>query len=259
MIQLVVCDLETALLSDHCNTISEDVFHLISELKAQDILFAVVSGYNYDTIYPLFGDLKNDIIYICSDGGSIIYRDQVISKSAIDRLICLDIEKEMSEKKEYNISYATERGLFVTTKKYDFLKTFQAVDTRPEYIEDVKKLHGDITKITIYSKDGFDEAGYGYYYNKWSRGANVLISTENQMDITALYVDKAGALSFVQQAFDISKEDTVVFGGGYSDIGMFERSYFSYAMQTSDAEVKRAAQYIAENVETIIEDILRMR
>lgn len=259
MIRLVVCDLETTLLTDDCNIVSEDMLHLISELKNQDILFAVVSGYHYNSIYPLFGNLKNDIIFICNDGGTIIYQDKVISKNAIDRLICLDIEKEMSEKKEYDISYATERALCVTTHRYDFLKKFYLTDAEPEYIDDIKKLHGDITKITIYSKDGFNEASYGYFYNKWSHGANVLISTGNQLDITARYVDKAGALMFVQQGFEISKEDTVVFGGGYSDIEMFDLSYFSYAMQASDAEVKRKAQYIAENVETIVEDILRMR
>ena len=62
----------------------------------------------------------------------------------------------------------------------------------------------------------------------------------------------------VQHVYDISEEDTVVFGAGYSDIDMFEHSYYSYAMQSSDAQVKHAAKHIAENVNTILEDIMRM-
>lgn len=255
MIRLVVCDLETTLLSDNY-AVSDETLKLISELKKQNILFAVVTGLNYDAVYPLFGNLKNDIVFICNDGGTIIFQENVISKTPIDRLICLDIEREMSERNDYYISYATERTLYVTTHEYDFLKSFGA---KPEYIEDVKKLHGDITKITIYAKNDFDEESYAYFYNKWSTDANVAISSEKQIDITAQYINKAGALSFVQQAFEISKEDTVVFGGGYTDIEMFNYSYFSYAMQDADGEVKRSAQYIAENVETILEDILRMR
>ena len=123
MIRLVVCDLETTIMSDDY-VVSDEIITLIPELKKQNILFAVVTGFNYDAVHPLFGNLKNDIVFICNDGGTIIFQENVISKTPIDRLICLDIEREITEKKDFYISYATERSLCVTTHKYDFLKSF---------------------------------------------------------------------------------------------------------------------------------------
>lgn len=259
MINLVICDLETTLVSEDSNQISEETLEMISELKQKDIRFAVVTGRNYDSVYPLFGKLKDDIIFICNDGGSILYQDKVISKTPIDRLICLDIEREIAEDQNYQLSYATERGIYITTHEYGLIKRVKAFGGEPEFVKDTKSLHGDITKITVYAKTAFDEKSFEHFYTKWAKGANVAISSPNQLDITAQYVHKASALALIQQVFGISTEDTVVFGGGYSDIEMFEYSYFSYAMQNADAEVKRAAQYIAENVNTILEDILRMR
>ena len=78
------------------------------------------------------------------------------------------------------------------------------------------------------------------------------------MYITGEYVTKGMAISILQHVFNISQEDTVIFGGGYSDIDMFEHCFYSYAMQWSDAEVKRAAKHITENVNTILEDVMRM-
>ena len=258
MIRLIVFDLETTLVSES-NQIAQETLGLLSELKQKDIQFAVVTGRNYDSVYPLFEKLKDDVIYICNDGGSIIYQDQVLSKTPIDRLVCLDIEKEITQHPGYDLSYATERGLYITGHEYDFIKTLKAIGAEPEVVKDSKELHGDITKITIYAKNGFDEKSFEYFYSKWEKSANVAISNPNQIDITASYVHKASALALIQQIFDITAEDTVIFGGGYSDIEMFQYSYFSYAMQYADAEVKRSAQYIAENVDTILEDILRIR
>ena len=88
--------------------------------------------------------------------------------------------------------------------------------------------------------------------------ANVAISNPEQLYLTAKYVTKGNAIQVLQHVFNSSEEDTVVFGGGYNDIEMFGHAYFSYAMQWADSEVRRSAKHIAENVNTILEDIIRM-
>lgn len=84
------------------------------------------------------------------------------------------------------------------------------------------------------------------------------ISNPEQLYLTAKYVTKGNAIQVLQHVFNSSEEDTVVFGGGYNDIEMFGHAYFSYAMQWADSEVRRSAKHIAENVNTILEDIIRM-
>ena len=258
MINLVVCSLGAIKSSENSNEISEETLQMISELHSEGIRFAVVTGMNYDAVAPLFGNLKKDIIFACNDGGVVIYQDKVLSKTPIDRLICLDIEREVSEDLNYRVTYGTEKGLYITTHDYDFIRGSKEEGKTPEFIKDTKELHGDITKITIYSKKEFNEQSYSYFYNKWAKGANVAISNPNQINITAQYVNRSIVVSLIQHMFAVSAEDTVIFGAEYRDIEMFKHSYFSYALQSADGEVKRSAQYITENIPTILQDIMRM-
>lgn len=258
MINLVVCSLGALKCSEKSNEISEETLDLISQLNSESIRFAVVTGMNYDAVSPLFGKMKKDIIFACNDGGVVIYQDKVLSKTPIDRLICLDVERELKEDSNYKVTYSTERGLYITSHEYELIKALKEEGKTPEFVKDTKELHGDITKITIYSKKEFNEESYSYFYNKWARGANVSISNPHQVNITAQYVNRSVVLSLIQHMFAVSTEDTVVFGAEYRDIEMFKHSYFSYALQGADAEVRRTAQYITENIPTILQDIMRM-
>ena len=81
MINFVVSDLETALVPNGEKMVQEETIELIMELKEKGVYFAVATGRNYDAVYPMFGKAKDHIVYICNDGGSVIYRDKVISKT----------------------------------------------------------------------------------------------------------------------------------------------------------------------------------
>lgn len=258
MINFVVSGLEDSLISEGQTKVPEDILNLISELNSKNIKFAVATGRNYDAVKPMFGKVRNDIFYICNDGGVIIYQDKIISKTPIDRLVCLDVTNEMEKDQRYRLIYSGERNAMITNHDIDFNNYLKSMNVEGEYIKDIKSFHGDITKITICAKHGLDEETYEHFYTRWSKNASVAISNAEQAFITAKYVTKGNALALLQHVYDISPEDTVVFGGGYSDIDMFEHSYYSYAMQYADAEVRRAAKHIAENVETILEDIIRI-
>ena len=75
MINFVVSDLETALVPNGEKMVQEETIEIIMELKEKGVYFAVATGRNYDAVYPMFGKAKDHIVYICNDGGSVIYRD----------------------------------------------------------------------------------------------------------------------------------------------------------------------------------------
>lgn len=94
MINFVVSDLETALVPNGEKMVQEETIELIMELKEKGVYFAVATGRNYDAVYPMIlENAKDHIVYICNDGGSVIYRDKVISKTPLDRLVCLEVGK----------------------------------------------------------------------------------------------------------------------------------------------------------------------
>lgn len=261
MINFIVCGLEDTLLTKEQDSIPEETIELINSLNEKGVKFAVATGRNYNAVKDIFGKVKNKIIYICNDGGSVIYQDKVISKTPIDRLVCMDIIAETQKDEfmgRFNLLFSDEREAYVTTHSYDFIDYLKESNITAEYVKDIKELHGDICKVTICAKNSFDEETYEHFYKKWSMKASVAISDPKQVFITGEYVTKGMAIALVQHIFEVSEEDTVVFGSGFSDIDMFEHGYFSYAMQWADMQVKHSAKHIAENVNTILEDVMRM-
>ncbi len=261
MINFIVCGLEDTLINDDNKIISETTIDLISTLLDEGFKFAVATGYNYQVVKPMFGKIQDKIIYICNDGGVIIYDDKVISKTPIDTLVCMDVIAEMEKdayKNDIKILFSTERKSAILSHNYDFIRYLSAQGIEPDFVEDIKELHGDINKITLCSNKGFDEKSYEKIYLRWARKANVAISNPNQIFITGPMVSKGTAIEVLQHVYEISEEDTVVFGTGFSDIDMFKHCFYSYAMQWADAQVKHSAKHITESVDTILEDVMRM-
>ena len=258
MIRLVVSSLENIIELDEDRKVKEDILDLIVRLKEKDIKFAIATAQNYDSVKDIFGRLKDDIIYICNDGGVVIYRDIVISKTPIDRLVCLGVADELGDNRSYKLVLAGERNAVLLKANATFERRLKKIGIIPEFVSSTQEMSGDITKITIVKDKGFTEAEYSEYVEKWGNRANISATDETHMFVTGQYVSKGMALAVIQHLFDISEEDTVVFGAGFSDIDLFDHSYFSYAMMDSASQVRDAAQHIAESVNMIIEDILRM-
>lgn len=258
MIRLVVCSLENIIELDDKRLAKEETLKMIARLKEKNITFAVATAQNYDSVKDIFGRFKNDIIYICNDGGVVIYQDKVVSKTPIDRLVCLGVTEELEEDKNYNLLLSGERNAVLLKANTTFERQLKKKGIVPEFINSTQDMHGDITKITIFSKKELTEHEYSNFIEKWGNKAHISATDANQAFITGKYVSKGTALAVVQEAFGISDEDTVVFGTNFSDIEMFDRSYYSYAMMNSDAQVRDSAHHIAEGLGIIIEDFLRI-
>lgn len=258
MIRLVVSSLENIIELDDKRQVGEDILDLIVRLKEKDIKFAVATAQNYDSVKDIFGRLKDDIIYICNDGGVVIYQDKVISKTPIDRLVCFGIADELGEDRNYKLLLAGERNAVLLKSNSTFERRLKKSGIVPEFVNSTQEMSGDITKITIFKDKGLTEAEYNHFIERWGEKAHISATDETQAFVTGQYVSKGMALAVVQHIFNISEEDTVVFGAGFSDIDMFDHSYFAYAMMDSASQVRDSAQHIAESVNMIIEDILRM-
>ena len=61
--------------------------------------------------------------------------------------------------------------------------------------------------------------------------------------------DKGNALKELQNILGIKKEETMVFGDNFNDIGMFQQAGASYAVTSAAEEVKKAAKYVAPSYE----------
>ncbi|MBR3645185.1 MAG: HAD-IIB family hydrolase [Lachnospiraceae bacterium] len=259
MIRFIVCDVEGTLQHDGENRVSEELLSQIPQLKEKGILFAVVSGKSYDELLEIFSPVKSDMLFITNNGGVVIFDDQVVFKSVIERRNALDIIKEAENTIGCNALVSGEKTTYYLAKNYDFAKYLKEVKKyHSKEVEEIYKIREDVTKISVHQNGGVSEAVFTKFAKKWGQRTEITVTDKEWIDFAAPFVNRGTAIENVQRLYEISKEDTMTFGNSYVDLEMFKYSYFSYAMQNSDTDIRKAAKHIASSVETILEDVIRM-
>ena len=75
---------------------------------------------------------------------------------------------------------------------------------------------------------------------------------------------KGHAISLIQQSYNISNQETLVFGDYENDIEMLKLGTFSFAMENAHKNVKRIANYMTKSndnfgVELILEKLINSK
>lgn len=258
MIKLVVSDVDGTLLRNGDTEIPEKVIEYIKEFREKGVLFAVASGREYTSLRKLFEPVKDDIIYICVNGALVVYQEQLISKSPLDRRTAFQISEEILKEPGCEILISGEERTYSKVKAPAFADHIRNdVNNILEEIKNFRDIKEEVIKVSAFNKRDITEVAKKLS-RKWGNTVYVVQSQKTWMDFTAPYVTKGNALMQVQEAFGISEEDTMAFGDNYNDLDMFEHAFFSYAMQDSYPEIRRAARFLAPDVATILQDVIRM-
>ena len=77
MIQLIATDMDGTLLDEE-KQLPAQLPALLEELYRRDITFAVASGRSHMMLTNLFGELAEEIIFICDNGACVIDRKSVV-------------------------------------------------------------------------------------------------------------------------------------------------------------------------------------
>lgn len=259
MIRFIVSDVDGTLLQEENGEISEQILEMIPELKEKGILFGIASCKNYDELKTLFDPVKNDILYITNNGAVVIFDEEIVCKSIIERRLALDIIKDANSQKGCNVLVTGEKASYITKKDFvfnNYIKKEKGFDSIE--VEELYKVREDMTKISVHQRGGVTQEMLDYFFKKWGSQIQISMSDPEWIDFMAPYVNKGNAIAMVQQLYEISEEDTMTFGDNYNAIEMFEHSQFSYAMQSAHPEIRKAAKHIAPSIETILEDVIRI-
>ena len=75
MIKLVASDLDGTLLLNGAQSLPEEIFPLIRELKKMGILFVAASGRQYLNMRKLFDPVAGDMAFICENGALAVNQE----------------------------------------------------------------------------------------------------------------------------------------------------------------------------------------
>ena len=78
MIKMVASDLDGTLLIGGRQTLPEEIFPLVKELKKMGILFVAASGRQYANMRNLFAPVKDEMAFISENGGLAVQNEKLL-------------------------------------------------------------------------------------------------------------------------------------------------------------------------------------
>lgn len=220
-----------------------DSIEALNEARSKGVLVFICTARPYHSIkQTTILDYLNVDGIICSNGGQIIYHDEIIHRTIVPTVEFVKL-CELANKYGGNVEGIRIYDSFLINKNYEDL--FELYKTYPgelPHLEDYQ--NQDVIGAGLYIKEEYDEIfkrelpNLGYYYRFHPSG----------VDISSEIHDKGKSVKFVLDYLKIKKEESISFGDDYQDITMFNETGFSVALDNAKEEVKKAASYITKSV-----------
>lgn len=245
MIRLIVSDMDGTLVNDE-KKIDENIYALLPKLKEKGIRFVVASGRQYPSLCKDFQEHVKDVV-LCSENGAFIMdngkelyakcmtKEQV--KMSLDAAFAVEGMEPVVCAKHVTYTRSPEMKEFLESPKFNY---------KMAMADDLYHIDDDIIKISMIVLNGEDTvAMFRKVRGALDESLNLMTSGEGCMDTGIYGVNKGTAVEVLQEMWNITPEETMVFGDQYNDVDMFDRAHYSFAMAGAVEGVKKKARYLA--------------
>lgn len=154
MIKLIASDLDGTLLKEGTMDINPEIYDIIRKLKAKGIVFAAVSGREYDSIERVFAPVKDDIYFIAGNGGIISYQGEIIEKMAIPADILKEVVEYVRAQEGASFMTAGSAQAYVERADQAFVKKLrEGYKLHVNEVDDVLNVPETMTKVAMYNEE----------------------------------------------------------------------------------------------------------
>lgn len=257
MIKLIATDMDGTLLNDD-KVFAPNLFEIIRKLKQENVLFAIASGRQYAGLVKIFDEVKNDILFICQNGGHIVYQGKTLYTCNMDKSFTDKVIAEARKIKDAEILACTAEKAYIENPSERFMGELGQYLISLVTVEDLTKTE-EFIKVSLCDFQETANNSAPIMLEKFKEQAQLCISGPKWFDVNSLITHKGNAIKFIQEKFNISSEETMVFGDNFNDLEMFKTAYYSYAMENAIDEIKQQSRFIApsNNNNGVVTEILK--
>jgi len=245
MIKLIATDMDGTLLNEHGN-IDNEFWDLEQNLKDNGIYFAVASGRQYNTLLEQFHRIKDRTIFIAENGCNVIYQGKEVYTDIMDLEEARKILNEIHAIENTEIVLCGKKSAYVSGKNEAFSKELGKYYLALEVVKDVREVEDEIFKIALCSFAGSENHIFPHLKNI-KENYQVVVSGDSWVDISKKHVNKGVAIKKIQEKFQISYDETMVFGDYLNDLEMMSSGKYSFAMENAHPKLKAAAAFQAKS------------
>ncbi|WP_442265566.1 HAD family hydrolase [Tenacibaculum sp. ZS6-P6] len=255
-VKLIVTDLDGTLLNSN-HEVSDLFFELFNKIKKHNILFTAASGRPLYSMKDKLAKIENDIIIVAENGGLAVKKDKTLLSTAMETSNLFMIDKLLKTLPEAHPVFCTKDQAFTTSSNPELLKLLAEFYKNYDAINSVNDINEPVYKVAIYHEVSSEQ--FLYPHLKHLEGnLKVKVSANHWVDISEMKANKGHAVALIQKEYNISYEETLVFGDYNNDLEMLKRAHFSYAMENAHPQVKKTANFSTKSNDNFgVESILR--
>ncbi|XMO86923.1 HAD family hydrolase [Algibacter sp. AS12] len=263
-IKLVVTDLDGTLLNSK-HEVSPLFFELFKSLKQHNILFVAASGRPYYSITEKLQTIKDDIIIVAENGGIVINKDRLLLSTPIETNNLIELVNLIDSNNHIHPVYCTPSKAYFSKKSISngLLNTLEEYYPNHSVIENIKEIEEDIIKIALYHSQ--DSEKYIYpVFKPFESHYKIKVSGKNWVDISDDLANKGHAINMLQENYNISQDETLIFGDYNNDIEMLKLATYSFAMANAHDNVLAIANHKTKSndnfgVEYILDKLIKAK
>ncbi|AYE33334.1 Cof-type HAD-IIB family hydrolase [Clostridium septicum] len=246
MIKLIATDLDGTLLDENSN-VPHEFSDVLKEITDRNIKFVAASGRPYYTLKEDFGKLANHVTFVSDNGAMIVENDEMIHCNIIEKTLVKEVINIYKKLKNAHIVLCGKECAYIEDTDPRFVEEVDNFYYKKEIVDNIENVDDDIVKITFCDFNDVEKLSEKYFAKELENKLQVVVSGKIWLDIMDNKTNKGVGLKKIQDKYAITSGETMVFGDYYNDIPMFEKAFFTYAMDNSPEEVKLKAKYTIES------------
>ncbi|WP_205499875.1 HAD family hydrolase [Rufibacter psychrotolerans] len=245
-IKLVATDMDGTLL-DPQHQLSPDFFPIFEALQQKGILFAAASGRQYYNLVNVLEPVKERVIFIAENGSYVEYQGQELLVQAMDPTVTRQLLQKARTIPGVYLVLCGKKSAYVESTAPHFMQQVQLYYDAVTVVDNLLEVTDDqFLKIAICDLAGA-EGNSNLYFEEERAHLQVTVSGSIWLDICHKQANKGKAMEVLQEKYQITPQETMVFGDYLNDLKMIQKAYYSYAMENAHPDIKEAARFQAKS------------
>lgn len=244
-IKLIASDMDGTFLNSKMSYDRELFKELYNKMKAKGIHFVIASSNQYYQLKSFFGDIQDEITYICENGALIFHNKENIFKADMPKEIVKEIADVLSDNPLIKTCVCGLKSAYISKGDLDGKELIALYWPKLIEYDNFDEIYDDIVKFSLFvpvdKKDEIQED----LEKKIGHLIKPVTSGDNCIDLINPKYNKGTGIKELCNLWNISLDECMTFGDSFNDIEMLKEVKYGYAMNNADDRVKKAASYVA--------------
>lgn len=246
MIKLIVTDMDGTLLNEH-GKLPKNFFSTLEKLNNENIKFVIASGRPFSTLYENFKPYSDQLYFICDNGAYIAEPNAKPIIDIMDKNIVNDIIKTCQNLPNLEVILCGVKSIYQKPCSEEIQTELNKYYIKKTVVSDLLDIDDEIFKVTICDLNGAKENSFKILNPLFGDSYKVVVSGAVWIDINNKGTNKGDAVKKLQKDFNISYDETMVFGDFYNDIEMLKAASYSFVMENANEDIKKYGNFIAKS------------